>query len=201
MTITKFKASALGLAALAVMVLPSTGALATSANATTTINANIGSVISVASTGTVSIDVTPVGASNTISSASDTVTVNTNNAAGYNLTLAMNTATRTLAKGADTIDPSTGTLAAPIAPAVNTWGYRVDGLTGFGAGPASALNNATTTTLTFAGVPATATPDEIKTTTTTATNDTTTVWYMVAANNSKPNGIYTNTVVYTATTK
>lgn len=166
---------------------------------TTSVNSSIGSIISLFnSSGTVSINASPTaGGVQTI--ANDVVTVSTNDAAGYTLKLAETTGTNTLTSGSNTIAASSGTAASPIAQAVNTWGYRVDGVGGFGSGPTSSASNAAISgTIKFAAVPATASPDTIKTTATTATNDTTSVWYGVAVNTSTPSGSYTNSVTYTA---
>ena len=84
--------------------------------------------------------------------------------------------------------------------ATNTWGYRVDSLGGFGSGPTSSQNSAAISgSIKFAAVPATASPNTLKTTSGTASNDTTTVWYGVAADTSQPSGTYTDSVTYTAT--
>lgn len=175
-------------------------AIAEAATASTTISSAISPVIDLLTTnGTVNLNATPTsGGVQTI--ASDTVTVSTNNAAGYTLQLAETGASTTLTSGANTIPASAGTQTTPIAQVVNTWGYRVDGIGGFGAGPTSSASSAAISgTIKFAGVPATASPNTIKTTATTASNDTTTVWYGVAVNTSTPNGTYTNSVTYTAT--
>jgi len=174
-------------------------AVAGAATTNTTINSAISSVISVfTSNGTVTVNVTPTGAgAQTI--ASDTLTVSTNNSAGYTLQIADSDATTTLVSGGNNIAASSGTQASPAVQAVNTWGYRVDGVGGFGAGPTSAQNSAAIGARTFAGIPANSSPNTIKTTATTASNDTTTVWYGVAANTSQPTGTYSDTVTYTAT--
>jgi len=77
----------------------------------TTINATIASVITMTTSGSVGINITPVtgGAQ---SSASDTVTISTNNSAGFDLTLANSDATLTLTKGGDTIAAHAGTYAS-----------------------------------------------------------------------------------------
>lgn len=174
-------------------------AVAGAATTSTTINSAISSVISVfTSNGTVTVNVTPTGdGAQTI--ASDTLTVSTNNTAGYTLQIADSDATTTLTSGGNTIPASSGTQASPTAQAVNTWGYRVDGVGGFGAGPTSAANSAAIGSLTFAGVPASGAPNTLKNTATTASNDTTTVWYGVAADTTQPTGTYSDTVTYTAT--
>lgn len=174
--------------------------VASAATSNTTISSDISAVIGVFTTsGTVNVDVAPSGAgAQTI--ASDTITVSTNSTAGYTLKLAESTGSSNLVSGSDLIPASAGSQASPVAAAVNTWGYRVDGIGGFGAGPTSAASNQAIGALTFAAVPATGSPNTIKTTATTATNDTTTVWYQVTADTSTPPGTYTNTVVYTAVT-
>jgi hypothetical protein len=165
----------------------------------TSVNSTIGSIISVfTSSGTVAVNATPTaGGVQTINN--DVITISTNDAAGYTLKIAETTATSALTSGGNTIPASSGTFASPVAQSVNTWGYRVDGAGTFGAGPTSSATNAAISgTIKFAGVPATASPDTIKTTATTATNDTTSVWYGVAVNTATPSGSYTNSVTYTA---
>lgn len=166
----------------------------------TIISSDISGVIGLFTTsGTVNVDVAPSGAgSQTI--ASDTVTVSTNNVAGYNLKLAESGASSDLVSGGDTIPASSGTQSSPVVAAVNTWGYRVDGVGGFGAGPTSSASNQAIGALTFAAVPATGSPNTLKSTSSPATNDVTTVWYQVTADTSTPPGTYTNTVLYTAVT-
>lgn len=188
-----------GALALMLVAVAPIAASAASQNASTTINATVGSVISVSTGSTVSISLTPT-AGGVVSSASDTVTVSTNNAAGYTLSLANNDATTTLASGGNTIAAHTGTQGSPTALAANTWGYRVVGVGGFGASAYSAESNNGSSSSTWAGVPATSSPNTIKTTASTASGDTTTVWYGVRADSTKVGGTYTDTVTYTATT-
>ena len=168
--------------------------------ANTTISSQISSVISLFTTsGTVNDDVTPTGSgAQTIQS--DTVTVSTNDSSGYTLQLAESSATTTLTSGSNTIPASSGSQTTPTVMAANTWGYRVDGLGGFGAGPTTqATNAAISGTIKFAGVPASGSPNTLADTSGTASNAVTTVWYGVAANTSQPTGTYTNTVTYTCT--
>lgn len=180
-------------------VLLVTPAIAGAATTSTTISSDIGSVISTfTSSGTVTANVIPTGAgAQTI--ASDTITVSTNDSSGYTLQLEDSNATTTLTAGSNTIAASSGTQASPVAQTANTWGYRVDGAGGFGAGPTSSRSSGTITATTFAGVPASGSPNTLKTTATTASNDTTTVWYGVTANTSQPTGTYSDSVTYTAT--
>lgn len=175
-------------------------AIVSADTASTTISSQISSVITLLTTsGTVNVDVVPTGVgAQTI--ASDTVTVSTNDASGYTLQLAETGAGTTLVSGSDTIPASSGTQAVPVSMSVNTWGYRVDSIGGFGAGPTSGASSAAISgSIKFAAVPATGSPNTIKTTSGTASNDTTTVWYGVAVDTTQPSGTYTNSVTYTAT--
>lgn len=189
--------SAVPLLAIALVAIIST----VQANAvTTSVNSTIGSIISLfTSSGTVAVNATPTGVGvQTI--ANDVITVSTNDAAGYTLKIAETGAGGTLVSGGNSIAASAGTFASPVAQAANTWGYRVDGAGTFGAGPTtSATNAAISGSIKFAAVPATASPDTIKTTSATASSDVTNVWYGVAVNTSTPSGTYTNSVTYTAT--
>ena len=165
----------------------------------TTVSSQISSVLSVfTSSGTVNINALPT-ASGVQTIANDTVTISTNDTAGYTLKVAETTASSALVSGGNSIPAITGSLASPVAETANTWGYRVDGIGGFGAGPTTGASNAAISgTIKFAPVPATASPDTIKATATTASNDTTSVWYGVAVNTNTPSGTYTNSVTYTA---
>lgn len=190
-------------AAIAVVGVAVSPVVASAATANTTINATIAAVISVATSSTVAISLTPTSGG-VVSSNSDTVTVNTNDTLGYVLTVADSDATTTLSSGANSMSASTGTKTAPITLANNTWGFAVVtgttgiGTNGFDASYSTETNNASSTSK-WAGMPATGSPMMLKTTAATATNDTTTVWYAVKATSSQPNGTYTDTVTYTAT--
>lgn len=174
--------------------------VAGAATSNTTISSQINAIIGVFTTsGTVNVDVTPSGAG-TQTIASDTVTISTNDPNGYTLKLALAGAPTALTSGSDTIPAIGGTQGSPVVATANTWGYRVDSVGGFGAGPTSSASSQAIGSKTFAAVPATASPNTIKTTSSTATNDTTTVWYQVSADTSTVPGTYTNTVVYTAVT-
>lgn len=175
--------------------------LADTQTANTTVSSNLGVVISLLTTsGTVNVDVTPNGAG-TQSIQNDTVTVSTNDPAGYTLALEESNASTNLVSGSDTIPHSSGSQTTPVAMSVNTWGYRVDGVGGFGAGPTTGQSStAISGTIKFAAVPDTGSPNTIKTTSGAISNDPTSVWYGVAANTSQPFGTYTNSVTYTATT-
>lgn len=167
----------------------------------TTVTAVIDSSITMTVGGNVSFNIVPT-AGGIFSSSSDTVSVSTNHGAGYNLTLADADATTTLADGGgNSIAAVAGTMGSPTAGmTVDTWGWRVDGAGGFGAGPTTAETNVSTSTHTWAGVPASGAPVTLKTTGSTASNDTTTVWYGAKVSTAKPNGSYSDIVTYTATT-
>lgn len=196
---TRLRLAGTGLLLAAVVLGVPVVASAASQTATTTINATVNSVISISTGTTVNISLTPT-AGGVVSSASDTVSVSTNNAAGYNLTLADSDATTNLVSGPNTIAAHGGTQASPTALAANTWGYRVVNVGGFGASAYTAETNNGSSTSTWAGVPATGSPNTIKTTASTASADTTTVWYGVRANSTKVGGTYSDTVTYTAVT-
>lgn len=171
---------------------------AVSSTANTTVNATIASTISISSSGTVNLAITPT-ASGSATSASDTVSVSTNDSSGYTLQLADADTNTNLVNGANNIPASSGTFASPATLADNTWGYRVDGAGNFGSGTTTAQSNAASLNGTWAGVPSSSSPATLKATATTASGSTTTVWYGAMANTSMPNGTYTDTVTYTAT--
>ncbi|MDB5178410.1 MAG: exported protein of unknown function [Patescibacteria group bacterium] len=174
--------------------------IAAADTANTTISTTISAVISVFTTnGTVNANVLPT-VSGAQTTASDTVTISTNDTAGYTLKLEDANATTNLTSGGNNITATTGTQASPIALTAGKWGYRVDGVGGFGAGPTSPGSNTAIGSVTYAGVPASGAPNTLKTTATTATNDTTTVWYSVAADTAQAIGTYTDVVTYTALT-
>lgn len=187
------------LVAVAGTVLIPAAAFAASTTANTIINANVAAVISMTTSGTVNLAITPTG-SGSATSASDTVSVSTNRSAGYNLKVADADATVTLTNGGSTIAAASGSFATPAALGNNTWGWRVDSAGTFGAGPTSAQTNVASLSGTWAAMPASGSPATIKTTATTATNDTTTVWYGAMADTTRVDGTYTDTVTYTATT-
>lgn len=198
-TILRTTGAAFGVMAVA---LSPVAVSAATASANTTINAVIASTISITTSGTVTINITPVsGGAQT--SASDTVTVNTNNSTGYNLAVKDSDATLTLTNGGNTIAASSNTFASGGVLANNTWGWAVPtGTTGIGSNSFDAsysvITNATSSSTNWAGI--TASDQQFKNTSTVASNDVTTVWYSAKADTSKPNGTYADTVTYTATT-
>ena len=184
---------------LSALLLTPLGVFAASDSKNTTINANLGSTISLTTLGSVTLNVTPVAGGSQTSS-SDTVSVSTNNSSGYDLTLADSDANNNLVNGGSNIAAHAGTRTTPSVLANNRWGYRVDNIGGFGTGGA-AQSNVTSSSITYAGVPISGSPDNIRSTTATASGEATTVWYAVKADTTNPNGTYADTVTYTATTK
>lgn len=157
--------------------------------------------ISLTSNGTVMVNVTPAASGNcTIQK--DTVSVLTSSSTGYTLTFTGSTTNTALTNGAASIAASTATRTSPTALTPNHWGYRVDGMGGFGAGPTTAQSNIAPGTLTFAGVPASNAAADTLATSSVAANPAvaTSVWYGVCTNTSVPSGTYTTQVTYTAVT-
>lgn len=139
--------------------------------ANTTVNASVGSTISMTGGSTVNLALNP-GASAVLSSASDAITVSTNSTSGYTLTLADADANLNLVSGANSIAPTSGTFAAPKAMDTNRWGFALPGGTGFDT-TYQAENNATSSTSKWAAISASAAT--LKNTTGTAANDPTTI--------------------------
>jgi hypothetical protein len=148
---------------------------------TTTVQATVNSVISVDSAAIVAMTVTPTGAG-AATSATDGVKVYSNDADGYNLTLANSDATSTLTR---TGGGAITALVTPGALASNTWGYNLDA----GAN--------------YTGVPVTGSAVNISSPTTVSTvgGDTINVTYGVKVDTSIPAGVYSDAVTYTATVK
>lgn len=132
--------------------------------------------------------------------ASDTISASTNDSAGLTISLQETSAVSTaMISGANTIPTSAGTTGTPIALINSTWGFRVDGLAGFGSGPTSSQTNIAPSTSTYAAIPPNGTPFTIKSTATNgAANQT--VWYSARVNSTQVNGTYATTVTYTYTT-
>lgn len=155
--------------------------------------------ITLTSNGTVTLNITPT-ASGSCTVQSGIATVFTDDANGYTLMLADSSNNTGLVNGAKTISAINGTFANPSTLAGNGWGYRVDGLGGFGAGPTGARTNAVRDSTLFAGIAAASLGGDTIAQIAVAANPaiTTTVWFGVCANTSVPNGTYTTQVVYTA---
>jgi hypothetical protein len=155
--------------------------------------------ISITSNGAVSLDVTPAsGGKCTIQS--DSATVLTDDSNGYSLTLADSGTDTSLINGSSTIATSSGTISSPTSLTANGWGYRVDGLGGFGSGPTTSQSNVSPSGILFAGIKASdQTADTIASASTAADPAvTTTVWFGACADTSVDSGTYTTQVIYTA---
>ena len=139
-----------------------------------------------------------------MSSSRQEIRINTNNSSGYDLKLSMIDSTQNLQLGANAIIPVNGTLTSPLSGlSIGTWGYRVDGIGGFGMGhhgidPTQVETNISDSAYSWAAVPAVTTPDTISSLSTAPTSQiTTNVFYGMKVDPTKPAGDYTNKVVYT----
>lgn len=152
-----------------------------------------------ASSGSISVDITPAGGTTKCTISSDTVTATTGSSTGYTITL-NDADTSNALTGPASIVASTATSSSPSVLTANTWGYRVDTIAGFGAGPTTAITNASIPSATFAGVPiSTDTPGLIRTTNTADSGTVnTSVWYGVCASSNLQSGAYSDSVTYTA---
>ena len=156
--------------------------------------------ISLSSSGSISASVTPAAGSTRCTVNNDIVTVTTHASTGYTVTLKNTDTSGTLNGTGSTIAAHTGTSASPSVLTANTWGYRVDSVASFGAGPTSAVSNAAVPAQTFAGVPlSSGTAAIIRTTNVVDTGAVnTSVWYGVCADSSLKSGSYSDSVTYTA---
>ena len=198
------KSSYIGIALIginaAALTLPFTAAADTQTS-NTAVNLTINSVITAYSSGpTVTLGAITPTAGGLQSTNSDTVSATTNDSLGLTMQLADNSATvNAMTSGGNTLPTSAGTTGTPIALANNTWGWRVDSLAGFGAGPGAVLSGAAPSAITYAAMPLSASPFTIKTTAATGSTSAT-VWYSARVNNTQATGAYTTTVTYTIST-
>jgi len=184
---------------IAAMTLPF-AATADTQTTNTNVNLTVNPVISSWTSGpTVTLGAITPDTTGKQSIASDTVTANTNDTAGLTITMASSSAATTMVSGANTIAAIGGTPAAPVALTNGTWGWRIDSLATFGAGPTTLISNAAPNAGTFAAMPATSSPYTIKTTAATGSS-TNTVWYSSRVNNAQAIGAYVATVTYTIIT-
>lgn len=157
--------------------------------------------ITLTSGGSTNVNVVPTPAGK-CTVQSDTASVLTDSTVGYSLTMTTSTTNNAMLGSSGSISASSGTAASPVTLAMNTWGYRVDSLAGFGAGPTTSQSSGSVPSVTFAGVP----PSNLAGTIVASSSGPadpavdTTVWYGVCADSSIPAGSYTTTVTYTAVT-
>lgn len=176
------------------------GARADIQTTNTTVNLVVNPVISSFSSGpTVTLGAITPDLTGRQSTASDTVTANTNDTAGLTIAMASSTAATTMVSGANTIAAIAGTPAAPVALTNGTWGWRIDTLAGFGAGPTTTQSNVAPLASAFAAMPASGSGYVIKTTATTGST-TNTVWFSSRINNAQAIGTYSAVVTYTIST-
>jgi hypothetical protein len=165
-------------------------------------NCDYGScTITLSNSGLGSMNVVPTTAG-TCTVHSDTLSVTTDSTTGYNLTMTTSTTNTSMVNGANSITASTGTSASPSLLTMNTWGYRVDGLGGFGSGPTTSESSGSVPSVTFAGIPASNQTATTVASSSSPANPTvnTTAWYGVCANATIPSGTYSATITYTAVT-
>jgi hypothetical protein len=157
--------------------------------------------LTISSNGTLSINVTPAPGG-ACSTQDDTVSVLTDDPSGYTLSLTNSNTNTALLNGLAAINSTTATQASPATLVANQWGYRVDGVGGFGVGPTTAQTNVSPDSILFAGVPASnANPDTIASTSGAADPAVNTyVWYSVCTGTTIASGTYTTQITYTAIT-
>lgn len=165
----------------------------------TTIHSTVASTIAMTTIAAVDISITPTSGS-TQSIKSDTVTINTNSSTGYNLKLKDFDTDLDLVGPGGTITPTTGSFAAPVALVDGRWGFAIAGAAGHDAyyTATAGTTGGAPTSAKFAAILSTDTT--LKTTSGVALNDVTTVWYSARVDTTQPTGLYTNQLVYTATT-
>jgi len=139
------------------------------------------------------LDITPTP-SGTQTVADITVTVSTNNPTGYTLILnSISDSTTPLvplmneADSGQHIPSTTNAWGSAAALANNTWGVSVW------------TTGQSTSSTTFSQVPRLTAPEEIRKTSEANTSSTTTLTFGAKVDNTKKSGVYTNTVVFTAT--
>ncbi len=159
--------------------------------------------ISLATNGVVELQITPLeGGAYTI--VKDEVAAITSSSKGYNLTIESDSETdNTLIGPSVNISPVAANPTTPAQLTANQWGFRIDGLAGFGAGPTEEVVSAPSSSLTFAALPLKNSGAVIRMWPSPAPGpegDVTEVWYGVRADFDVPEGQYSRTVTYTAVT-
>jgi hypothetical protein len=156
--------------------------------------------ISLTTSNTVNLNTIPTAsASCTISS--DNVSVLTDASTGYSLSINdFNTDNNLDGSLGGTIPSLSATSSSPATLSSDTWGYRVDGVLGFGTGPTSSQANGSVPSLVFAQVPVSTSVGDIIASSTVAADPavSTSVWYGLCADVSIPSDTYSDNVVYTA---
>ncbi len=155
--------------------------------------------ISLSTNGSLSLNITPT-ASGRCTIHSDSPSVLTDDTNGYTLTVADSSTNTSLVNGGSTIATTSGTVSSPATLSGNSWGFRVDGLGGFGAGPTTNQDSVARGSITFSSIKASNVTADTIASTSAAANPavTTTVWYGACADTTVSSGTYTTTVLYTA---
>ncbi len=158
--------------------------------------------ITITSSSTVTLNVTPVVGSTKCTVDKDAISVTTGASVGYTMTLSSTSSGVTLpgASNGGTINAVSSSYASPASLGVNTWGYRIDSTGSFGAGPTSTLANGSVPSETYAPMAPLASAQTIRTTSVAAAPSDTDVWYGVCVDTSIPADTYSRNVVYTAMT-
>lgn len=158
-----------------------------------------GCTISLATSDTVTLSLTPT-TTGVYTIDNDAVEVTTNSDDGFTLSIESDAADSSDLEGdGGVISPVSGSPGSPTALNMNQWGYRVDGMFGFGAGPTSAVQNEPSSSLTFTGLPFSGSPAILAEFDESAPDGIVIdVWYGVRGDTSIPSGSYTRTLTYTA---
>jgi hypothetical protein len=155
--------------------------------------------ITLSSSGTVAINATPT--SGTVCTVqSDSVSATTGATTGYVISMTDGDTNNSLVSGGNSVAAVSGTPASPVALSANKWGYRIDSIGGFGAGPTSSVSNGSIPSGAFSAVPLSSGTAATVRSTTSADGSTvnTPVWYGLCVNASQPSGTYSDSITYTA---
>lgn len=173
---------AVGALVLGVAAFP-TAAFAVADTGSTTVNVTVGSQITLGN-GSTTVNINPtLGSTGT---AVQTLTVTTNHAAGYTLSIQMNNASTSLMNGLDAIT-ATSNGSTPAALQNNTWGWN-------------SSTSSSVAAATFKTIPAQGSPANIASSVTTASAAPVYVTFGAQPTASLASGTYTGSVLYTATT-
>ncbi|PLS81098.1 hypothetical protein CYG49_03145 [Candidatus Saccharibacteria bacterium] len=160
-----------------------------------------GITLSLASGGMNALSITPTS-SGSCTIKKESATIVTGSDTGFSLMLQDGDADNSLKTvSGSSIASISGTVATPTALAVNTWGFRVDGVGGFGVGPTSEVTNVATPSSLFAAVPlSTGSAATIAKTavSTGSTGVTVNTFFGSCIDTSKESGQYTDAVIFTA---
>lgn len=146
--------------------------------------------------GNLALSLTPTASSASFSSGSQSIKLDSNIVSGVQLRLSTQTTNNNLVSASgDQITPISASMTSPQSPALNTWGYRIDG-GNFGTSTTLETGVANSA-FTWAQVPPRGQQDVILTTSG-ATDVTTPVYYGVRVDSTKPSGSYSSQVIYEA---